>query len=234
MRRIGTLSLKGMMLAVAMVAFGALAYSAPLDPSRWEADIRAFEEQDRAHPPEQGGVLFVGSSSIVRWKLDEAFPDLHALNRGFGGSEIADSLHFADRIILPYQPTTIVFYAGDNDIANGKAATEVAADFERLAAKIHAALPESRLLFLAIKPSRARWKMVDVQRETNRLIQGHAETTVFIEFVDVAAPLLGDDGLPREALFEDDRLHLNADGYKVWNEVLSPLLDASRKATTSK
>ncbi len=229
MRRIGTWSFKGVLLAVAMVACGVSALSAPPDPSRWESDIRAFEEQDRAHPPEHGGVLFVGSSSIVRWELDEAFPELHALNRGFGGSEIADSLHFADRIILPYQPRIIVFYAGDNDIANGKSATEVAADFARLADAIHEALPELRLLFLAIKPSRSRWNLVEVQREANRMIQAHAETTEFIEFVDVAAPLLGDDGLPRETLFEDDKLHLNAAGYKVWNEVLSPLLDAPRQ-----
>lgn len=192
----------------------------PLDPKRWEDDIQRFEAQDEAKMPAAGGVLFVGSSSIVRWKLDEAFPELKAINRGFGGSEVADSLYFADRIILPYRPRTIVFYAGDNDIANGKSAEQVADDFARLAVKIHAGLPEARLLFLAIKPSRARWELVDVQREANRLIAAQAEGSDFLRFVDVGTPLLGDDGLPREDLFEDDKLHINAAGYDIWNALL--------------
>ncbi|MDZ4784122.1 MAG: SGNH/GDSL hydrolase family protein [Planctomycetia bacterium] len=192
----------------------------PLDPQRWEEDIQRFEAQDQKEMPAPGGVLFVGSSSIVRWNLEEAFPELKAINRGFGGSEVADSLHFADRIILPYRPRTIVFYAGDNDIANGKSAEQVAKDFARLAAKIHEGLPEARLLFLAIKPSRARWELIDVQREANRLVAAQAEGADFLRFVDLASPLLGDDGLPREDLFEDDKLHINAAGYEVWNALL--------------
>jgi len=192
----------------------------PRDPKRWEADIQAFEKQDREHPPRPGGVLFVGSSSIVRWKLDEAFPELGALNRGFGGSEVADSLYYADRIMLPYRPRIVVFYAGDNDTANGASAEEVAENFATLAEKIHTALPETRLLFLAIKPSRSRWKLVEVQREANRLIAEQAKGSDYLEFVDVATPLLGDDGLPRRELFEDDELHINAAGYRIWNELL--------------
>lgn len=229
MQRIDSAFLMAWMLALAACVSGGPARYAQADPAGWEADIRAFEEHDAEHPPERGGVLFVGSSSIVRWNLAEAFPELHALNRGFGGSEIADSSHFADRIILPYQPRTIVFYAGDNDIANGKSAAEVAADFERLATKIHDALPDSRLLFLAIKPSRARWNLIDAQREANRLIRKQAEASEFMKFVDVAAPLLGDDGLPREELFEADKLHLNPAGYLVWNEVLRPYLGAPQR-----
>lgn len=201
--------------------------AAPHDPQRWESHIQAFEKQDRERPPMPDGVLFVGSSSIVRWKLGEAFPDLGALNRGFGGSEVADSLHYADRVILPYRPRVIVFYAGDNDIANGKSAEQVAGDFARLTEKVHAALPESRLLFLAIKPSRSRWKLVDVQREANRLIAEQANEAEYLEFVDVATPLLGDDGLPRADLFEDDALHINEAGYLVWNEILRAKLTAA-------
>jgi lysophospholipase L1-like esterase len=211
-----------MLLGVA--ALPTMLIAAENDPARWEEDILAFEAQDREHPPTAGGVLFVGSSSIRLWKLDESFPDLKALNRGFGGSEIADSLHFSDRIILPYHPRAIVFYAGDNDIANGKSAAQVNEDFRKLYDKIHAALPETEVLFLAIKPSRARWELIETQREANRLIAAFAEEQEQLEFVDLATPLLGEDGLPREELFENDRLHLNASGYEVWNGVLAPLL----------
>ena len=116
----------------------------PLDPKRWEEDIQRFEAQDQKEMPAPGGVLFVGSSSIVRWKLDEAFPELKAINHGFGGSVVADSLHFADPIMLPYRPRTIVFYAGDTDIAKGTSAGQVSTDSSLLAPDWLASLPESR------------------------------------------------------------------------------------------
>lgn len=75
------------------------------DFSRWEAEIKAFESADRAKPAPTGGALFIGSSTIRLWStLAQDFPDHQVLNRGFGGSEIVDATHFADRIIFPYQP----------------------------------------------------------------------------------------------------------------------------------
>ena len=89
-------------------------------PSRWEADIARFEAQDRANPPRPGSIVFVGSSSIRMWAtLDRDFPGLPVLNRGFGGSEAGDVAQFADRIVVPYKPPVVVFYAGDNDLAAG-------------------------------------------------------------------------------------------------------------------
>lgn len=216
---------------VAALLFSVMAcvlFAAPPDSARWEEEICAFEEQDLKSPPAPDGVLFVGSSSIRLWKLEEAFPKLGAINRGFGGSEVADSLEYAERIILPYRPRVIVFYAGDNDIANGKSAAEVSATFRALNEKIHAELPKTRVLFLAIKPSRSRWELIEVQREANRLIAAYADEQEELEFVDVATPLVGEDGLPREELFESDKLHLNAAGYEVWNEIVGPLLETAR------
>jgi hypothetical protein len=90
-------------------------------PSRWESEIAAFEAADRANPPPTGAILFVGSSSIRLWKtLSEGFPDHTVIRRGFGGSLIAESTAFADRIIVPYRPKMIFLYAGDNDVAAGK------------------------------------------------------------------------------------------------------------------
>jgi hypothetical protein len=92
----------------------------------WDADIRKFEETDRANPPKPGAVLFIGSSSIEHWKnLADDFPDKRVLNRGFGGSRIADSTYYAGRVIAPYKPSMIVFYAGDNDVNDGHTARQV-------------------------------------------------------------------------------------------------------------
>src|SRR5205823_12260276 len=123
----------------------------------WESDIRRFEEQDRRSPPPSDQIVFVGASMIVRWDLKKFFPDLIAINRGFGGSEMIDSLHYADRIVIPYKPRIVVVYAGDNDTAQGTSPEEVAKNFELLAEKIHTALPRTKIIDISIKPSFARW-----------------------------------------------------------------------------
>src|SRR4051794_6395257 len=93
------------------------------DPfAKWEKEIAAFEEKDRQNPPPKGAIVFIGSSSIRKWAtLAEDFSHHQVINRGFGGSQIIDSVHFADRIVLPYEPRMVVLYAGGNDIHLGKA-----------------------------------------------------------------------------------------------------------------
>src|SRR5688500_6860726 len=126
----------------------------------FEKEIRAFEEADRREAPPRGTVLFVGSSSIRMWKtLEKDFPKLTVINRGFGGSTIRDSIRYAERIVIPYQPKRIVLYAGDNDIAQGKTAEQVFADFKEFVTTVRGKLPGVRVDFIAIKPSIKRWGM---------------------------------------------------------------------------
>lgn len=191
---------------------------------RWEPAIRKFEEQDKAQAPPQGAILFVGSSSIRLWKLDESFPDLRTVNRGFGGSEIADSIHFADRIILKHKPRVVALYAGDNDIGRGKSAETVTKDFREFVGVVHKALPETRIVFIAIKPSIKRWNLIETVREANAAIRKLCDDTDKLSFADIDTPMIGDDRRPRPELFAKDGLHLNADGYKVWAKVMRPLL----------
>ncbi|MBW3600931.1 MAG: hypothetical protein KY475_27155 [Planctomycetes bacterium] len=195
------------------------------ETNRWEDAIRRFEEQDAERPPEPGGVVFVGSSSIRMWDLASSFPELDAVNRGFGGSQIADAIRFAHRIITPYRPRLVVLYAGDNDIASGKTPEQVVADYRRFVETVHAKTPEARIAFLAIKPSLRRWELYDKMREANERIAKIAESDERLEFVDIATPMLGANGRPRPELFLDDGLHLNEKGYEVWKDRLSPVLD---------
>ncbi len=197
--------------------------------NRWEPNIRKFEEQDRRQMPPAGGILFVGSSSIVGWDLDKCFPGLPVINRGFGGSQIADSVHFADRIILPYRPKVVVLYAGDNDVAHGKSPRQVLADYRQFVAKVRGALPDTRIVFIAIKPSIRRWHLVGQMREANRLIQSLTEQDERLVFVDVDGPMIGPDGKPRPELFKPDGLHLNAEGYELWSNLVLPHLGLERE-----
>ena len=137
------------------------------DPDRWESAIQAFEAGEKAQPSPEGGIVFIGSSSIRFWDLAKWFPQLPVVNRGFGGSEIADSTRYADRILLPLTPRVVVLYAGDNDISQGKTPDQVASDYRAFVAKVHGALPKTRIVFIAVKPSLSRWNLVGAMRETN-------------------------------------------------------------------
>jgi lysophospholipase L1-like esterase len=192
--------------------------------SRWEKEIAAFERQDKAKPPPKNAVLFVGSSSIRLWNLTRSFPDLKVIKRGFGGSEIADSAHFAQRIVLKYEPRMIVFYAGDNDIANGKSPERVFADFKEFVKVVRVGLPKTQIAFIAIKPSIQRWAIVDKMGKSNALIQAYCKHDRRLLYIDVVKPMLGSDGKPRPELFAKDGLHLSEKGYALWASILRPYL----------
>lgn len=194
------------------------------EESRWESAIQAFEKEDAERPQPKNGIVFVGSSSIRKWDLKKWFPDFNALNRGFGGSEVSDSLEFADRIIIKYEPRVIVVYAGDNDIAHDKTPQRVYDDFKKLVALIHGKLPKSKIVYIAVKPSIKRWALVDQVREANRLIKEFASNDDLLEFVDIDKPMLGEDGMPRKELFVADGLHLSEDGYALWTSHVKPHL----------
>jgi lysophospholipase L1-like esterase len=196
-----------------------------LDPQRWERTIGVFTQQDRLRLPPADGVLFIGSSSIRGWySAARDFPGLNVINRGFGGSLASDAVYYFEEIVRPYRPRTIVFYAGENDISAGRSSDDVVAAFAAFCEKVHAALPATRVLFLAIKPSLSRWHLWPVMSEGNARIAEYCQMDPRRVFVDTASPLLDASGRVRPELFYDDALHLNADGYRVWTSVLDAAL----------
>lgn len=206
--------------------------AAPAQEDRWEKTIAAFEEADAKNPPDKGRTVFIGSSSIARWDTASDFPKYVTMNRGFGGSQIADSLRYAGRILIPYEPKLVILYAGDNDIASGKSPGQVFADYKAFVAKVHKALPKTEIHFIAIKPSLARWSLVETMRETNALIREFTEIYTYLGYVDIDAPMLGEDGKPRKELFAGDGLHLSKEGYAVWNKLVEPILKANEGSDT--
>jgi lysophospholipase L1-like esterase len=204
-------------------AQGTIANKDP-ERARFETEIATFEKWDRQNAFPKDAILFVGSSSIRLWQTAEAFPDAPVINRGFGGSTIADANHYADRVVLKYKPRVIVFYSGDNDIAGGKPPHEVFDNFQEFVDRIHNELPEARILVLSIKPSIARQKFWPKMKETNALIAKLADEDSRLDYIDIATPMLAGAELPSADFFLDDGLHLNAKGYALWNKAVSPSL----------
>ena len=192
---------------------------------KWEAEIKAMEAADAASAPPQGGIAFIGSSSIRLWKtLADDFPGLPVLNRGFGGSQIAEATHFAPRILLPLAPRLVVVYSGGNDINAGRTPADVEADFRAFVSRVHQALPRTRIAYISIAGNPARWAQVERVKEANARIEAFTKTDSRLVFIDVFPHMLGADGLPRPEIFVADRLHMNAEGYKIWTKVVGPYL----------
>jgi len=211
------------LLAVAVFVPASLRAQIPPQKAVWEPEIRAFENHDNIHQPPQNAVLFIGSSSFRKWTaLAQDFPGIQVINRGFGGSEIDDSTAYSDRIIFPYHPRVIVLYAGDNDLAAGKSPDVVVAEYTNFVGVVHARLPQTRIVFVSIKPCTARWKFKNEVIETNRRIAAiHADN---LAFVDVYSHMLGPDGKPRSDLLLSDGLHPNEQCYQLWAPLIRPYL----------
>ena len=193
---------------------------------QFEPEIRALEAADRTNPPPKNAVLFIGSSSIRKWTTASAqFPEHKIINRGFGGSSLADSVAFADRILIPYHPKLILLYAGDNDIAGGQTPAEVLRAFQAFVAKVHKALPNTIIAFISIKPSPSREKFLEQDQEANGLIREFIGTDPRLIYLDVFTPMRTSDGHTRGELFVRDRLHLNEAGYELWAGIVGPVLD---------
>lgn len=195
------------------------------DPARWSKDMAAFAEWDRKNTAPSDAVLFVGSSSIRMWATAEAFgAEYPVINRGFGGSYVADSVNYSETLILKYRPKVAVIFAGTNDVAGNIPAALVHRDFVRLVEIIHATLPGTEIICLPLTPTQSRWHLWNEMEQVNALIEAYAAGKDYVTFVDVAAAFIGADGKPDAGLFLDDQLHLNAKGYAKWNTALAPVL----------
>ena len=208
------------------LVFVVLAAQPPVaDPfAKWEKNIAAIEKRLTANPPKPDGVFFAGSSSIVKWDLTKSFPGKEYVNVGFGGSIIPDSTHFAARILTPYKPATIVFYAGDNDIAQNRKPEQVRDDFRAFVAAVRKDNSSCRIIFIPVKPSIARWKLYDVQTRANALVRSDCTKGTRLAYLDIVPLMLGADGKPDADLFVKDGLHMSPKGYEFWTAALNKLL----------
>lgn len=195
------------------------------DPLRFEEEIQNFREWDSKNSFPEDAILFVGSSSIRMWETADAFPGLPVINRGFGGSHFSDLLYYYDSLVLPYNPSVVVMYEGDNDVASGKNNDQVYEDYREFTDRLTSDFPDVKLVFVPIKPSSSRWDKWPQMKRANERIKNHIDQNENFYYVDMATPILGTDGTPDDSLFLDDQLHLNEKGYAKWNAVIGPVLE---------
>jgi len=218
------LFLATLLLTVSIAGAQATKPAKPHDPKIWEKEIVAFEKQDSEHMPEPGGVVFTGSSSIRKWKLETSFPTIHPINRGIGGSFTNDCIYYADRAITKYHPRLVVILVGENDLWSGKKVDLVEQDFVDLVGKIQSADKSTKVILLSQKPSPKRFRIWPELQEMNAWEKNFADDHDNVKYVDVSAEMLGPDGQPRAELYQDG-LHPSEKGYAMWNRILGPYLE---------
>lgn len=192
--------------------------------SNWESAIADYEAEDRTNRPAPGCIVFTGSSYIRRWtNLVADFPGLPVVNRGFGGCQLADVYHYADRIVIPYAPRAVVIYAGGNDINAKKPPELVYGDFVALMEKLRLTLPQAKLVFISCPPSPKRWAQTADIRKVNSRIAKYCRGNG-ITFVNMFDRMLGADGKPLPDIYVPDQLHMNEKGYVLWRAAVAPHL----------
>lgn len=191
---------------------------------RWEETIRKFEAADQETPPQPGGNLFIGSSSIVKWDLAGAFPEAPCANRGFGGSKLPDVLQYVDRIVTPQQPAVVFLYCGDNDIGAKRTPEAICADYRTFVDKVRGVVPQAKIVWISIKPSPKRWEFRAQAQRANQLVHESQQGKPGEFYVDVWTPALSAAGEPQPELFVKDQLHLSPAGYVIWNHAVRPHL----------
>lgn len=196
------------------------------DPARWEVAMQRFDEQDQMHPPPEGAIVLTGSSSIARWndQAAAALAPLTVIPRGFGGSVMGDVLFHLDRVALRYKPRAILIYEGDNDTAWGLPEDKIINQFEQIVAKVHAALPETRIYVLSVKPSILRQEVWPNAQKVSASLKTIADHDPLVYFVDVAKPFLQGDGSVMTDIFVEDNLHLNEMGNLIWGAAIRAAL----------
>lgn len=192
----------------------------------YAADIVAFGKKDSIQKTQLGGNVFAGSSSIRLWDdLETCFPGKNVLKRGTGGSTISELLNFqAPYTIFKYLPRAVFIYSGENDIAGGAEAKDVATNFVKLYFYIRKNIPQTKIYYLSIKTSNSRIAMRSKFEAANEQIKKFLDKSSVGKYLDVNKVLMDKNGNPDDAFFGPDHLHLNSKGYDLWKPIISPYL----------
>lgn len=190
-------------------------------------DIQQFRKLDRVRVPPKRAVLFIGSSSFTMWKdVQEYFPAHTIINRGFGGSTLPDLIRYTDDIVFAYDPKQVVIYCGENDLAASDtvSAITVTRRFITLFTLIRQRYPKIPVLYISMKPSPSREHLMHKMDAGNKAIAEFLRKQKKAVFVDVYHLMLDEKGKPEKELFIKDMLHMNSNGYAIWQKAIAPYL----------
>lgn len=194
----------------------------------FKQEVEQFKKSDSIVMPPKGQIVFAGSSSFTKWKdVAMYFPGYPIINRGFGGATLVDLIYFVEDAIIKYQPKQVFIYCGENDMADVDTVSPatVLERFKTLHSILLNKLPRStKIVFVSIKPSVARWHLESKFIEANKLIKAYISTQKNCQFLDIHNSMLDENKEVLKDIFIADKLHMNAKGYQIWQKQFAPLL----------
>lgn len=226
-----TLRLRSLAFTVALLGLTASTRAAEPAPkaeftvTRHQSSIDAFLEADKKTPPPKDAILFIGSSIFRQWTdLNRQMAPLPVFNRAFGGSRTVEVLHYADKVVIPYAPKVIVYYCGSNDINADETPAAIARHFREFVAKVHQALPKTKIIYASILRAPQKEKLWNQVDETNKLVRDYCGTDPRLTYVDINGAVFETNGKPRDDLYLEDKLHYKQVTYFGFTSILRPVL----------
>lgn len=195
------------------------------DPTRFNNDVEKLVNTGYNFSDNKKLVLFTGSSSVRMWiNVQEYFPGYNVINNGFGGSHFSDLIYFYNKLIIPHQPDILFIYEGDNDIASKEKPRKIVKEAKFLLSKIRRDLPNTDVVLISAKPSVARWDLRNEYQKLNKKLAKLADKQNKVEFADIWAAMVDENGNVFPDVFLEDNLHMNKKGYDIWGKELSRFL----------
>ena len=203
-----------------------------------QSGLAYFEERRglfESMPKSRGSVIFLGDSFIERCPWSELLEHPGILNRGVGGEGLATINARLDEVIRR-QPSQIFVMAGANDLIQGNTPDQVLARYRELVSRVRRESPSTQIFVHSLPPvNRRSWPTLSArvaqqeQQKRNALVStvnrslSALSDAKQVAYVDIHSRVLDRDG-QLDARYTDDGLHLNAQGYAVWAEVIRPLV----------
>ena len=180
-------------------------------------------------PVKKSDIIFLGNSITHFGEWSEIFDNKHVKNRGISG-DIVQGVY--DRLdpILKGQPKKIFLLIGINDVSHNVTADSIVRGIAKIAAKIAADSPKTKLYIQSVFPVNESLKMffaatkkgdvvIEINNGLRKLCQEKGLT-----FIDVYSALKSKDSEALDARYTNDGLHLMGEGYMVWKSVVSKYL----------
>lgn len=186
----------------------------------FEDEVRKLSNRLDSLGWKPGGTVVTGSSTIKMWRsLPEISSGEEVLNTGFGGSKAADLERYLFPLVLKYDPKQVFVYEGDNDLWADVAAVEILNSLKQIVTRIHLVDPGTEIILIGAKPSPSRWEKKESYLSFNQLLKDYCDKTEQVSYLDTWKALTDAQGNPRPELYIQDQLHLNSEGYLIWNGI---------------
>lgn len=212
---------KLLLLTFLSFAFGTTPVLAQQAP--FETEVRQLVAKLDSVGWRAGGTLVTGSSTIKFWtSLPSLAPNQPLINTGFGGSKAADLARYLYPLVIQFDPKRVFIYEGDNDLWAGLAPEEIISSLRQIVNRLHIVDPSIAIYLIGAKPSPSRWEKKEAYLDFNRQLADFCAPKEGLHYVPTWEALTDAAGNPRPELYLKDQLHLNAEGYRLWNSIFSP------------